>query len=253
MRGAGCGVGVRGTRCRMTDAGYRTRVWCAGCGMYACVLVLPLVSVTKDESVSVTGWVYVIPLIASHFSFTLSLARLSGHVWSCCALCLDLLVLLSSSSNSSPSAPGIEKISPNHQHQHPDPPAHHPTNRPTTHDPPTYQPIANHKARPHSDPTPFAQSPVQNHTTRVRVRVRSASPNLARLEARDTRVRLRGRLLSSSSLGSRVLGLFCSMNCIRVLVLVLMLVLPLVERKISVSVPRSTPGPGLVPGGSNSS
>lgn len=122
----------------------------------------------RDEGhVCVCNWMGVRhPSHRISFPFPRSLARLSGHVWSCCALCLDLLVLLSSSSNSSPSAPGIEKISPNHQHQHPVP-YNQPTIPPTDLLPTTYRqtdpPPTNHKPRLHSLSSLRPKSSAESH------------------------------------------------------------------------------------------
>lgn len=142
------------------------------------------------------------------FPSTLSLAHsLVLSVWSCCVLLfiLDLLVLLSSSSlssSSSPSGPGIEKNSPNHQYHHPDsrssnPPIHYPP--PTTHRPPSHSHTshltphtANHK--PASSPQlrslprkSSPESPNPGPDPGALCALRTASPSLTRLEARDTR------------------------------------------------------------------
>lgn len=131
-----------------------------------------LVSVTKNESVSV-GLAVILFLLLNFLS------------------CLSP----STDSSSSPSTPGIEKKK-FHQNIHitikyctsrstnpgPRPPTHRCTDPPPTTYRQTDPPPTNHKPRLHSHSAPFAQSPAQNHTTRVRVRVRTASPNLARLE-----------------------------------------------------------------------
>lgn len=143
------------------------------------------------------------------FPSTLSLAHsLVLSVWSCCVLLfiLDLLVLLSSSSSlassSSPSGPGIEKNPLNHQYHHPDsrssnPPIHYPP--PTTHRPPSHSHTshltphtANHK--PASSPQlrslpqkSSPESPNPGPDPGALCALRTASPSLTTLEARDTR------------------------------------------------------------------
>lgn len=186
----------------MWDAGRDVGV--RGCVMDVHVRIRISSRVRNEGRVCV--WMGVRRLIASHFSFTLSLARLSGHVWSCCALCLDLLVLLSSSSNSSPSAPGIEKISPNHQHQHPDPPAHHPTNRPTTHHIPPNRPTT-HEPQTASSLTQLPSPKVQPRITRPGSASGCALPVPISRGSRYPRAPCAKRLISSSSLGSWVSGL----------------------------------------------
>lgn len=155
------------------------------------------------------------------FPSTLSLAHsLVLSVWSCCVLLfiLDLLVLLSSSSlssSSSPSGPGIEKNSPNHQYHHPDSRSSNPL--PTSYYSPATIPLthltprASHltpqttNLRLHPNSDPFFESPAQNHPTRVQIRVRSAHCQSQSHDARGSRYpacACVGGLLSSSSLGT---------------------------------------------------
>lgn len=161
------------------------------------------------------------------FPSTLSLAHsLVLSVWSCCVLLfiLDLLVLLSSSSSlslsSSPSGPGIEKNSPNHQYHHPDsrssnPPIHYPP--PTTHRPPSHShtshltPHTSHR-KPQTcvfTPTQIPSSKVQPRITQPGSRsgcaLRTAHCQSQSHEARGSRYpacACVGGLLSSSSLGT---------------------------------------------------